>query len=134
MANQLYGLGREKFLTGDTAYDSDTIKVDLIDTDDYSVSIDTDEFYDDIASAAKVASATLGSKTTSLGVADAADTVLSSVTGDESEALVLWKDTTTPSTSALIAYIDSAIGLPVTPNGGDITITWDDGANKIFKL
>ncbi len=24
--------------------------------------------------------------------------------------------------------------LPVTPNGGNITVTWDTGANKIFKL
>lgn len=25
-------------------------------------------------------------------------------------------------------------GLPVTPNGGNITVTWDNGSNKIFKL
>lgn len=24
--------------------------------------------------------------------------------------------------------------LPITPNGGNITVTWDSGANKIFKL
>jgi hypothetical protein len=24
--------------------------------------------------------------------------------------------------------------LPVTPNGGDITIQWDNTTNKIFKL
>jgi hypothetical protein len=34
----------------------------------------------------------------------------------------------------LIAYIDTATGLPVTPGGGDIDITWDNGSNKIFKL
>lgn len=28
----------------------------------------------------------------------------------------------------------TASGLPVTPNGGNITITWDTGVNKIFKL
>jgi hypothetical protein len=28
----------------------------------------------------------------------------------------------------------TASGLPVTPNGGNIVITWDNGANKIFKL
>lgn len=33
-----------------------------------------------------------------------------------------------------IALIDSATGLPITANGGDITVTWDTGANKIFKL
>ena len=34
----------------------------------------------------------------------------------------------------LIAYIDTATGLDVTPNGSDITITWDSGASKIFSL
>jgi len=34
----------------------------------------------------------------------------------------------------LIAFFDSAIGMPVSGNGGDITIVWDTSANKIFKL
>jgi hypothetical protein len=37
-------------------------------------------------------------------------------------------------TNRLIAYIDTATGLPVTPNGANITAVWDNGANKIFKL
>ena len=56
------------------------------------------------------------------------------MTGDPSEALVIYKDTGTESTSPLIMYIDTATGLPVTPNGGDITVTWDNGTNKIFKV
>lgn len=28
----------------------------------------------------------------------------------------------------------SGSGLPVTPNGGNINITWDNGSNRIFKL
>ena len=57
-----------------------------------------------------------------------------SVTGASIEAIVLYKDTGTDSTSPLIAFIDTATGLPITPNGGDIIVTWDNGANKIFKL
>ena len=68
------------------------------------------------------------------GVADAADVTWSSVTGDECEAIVLYKHTGTESTSRLIAYIDSATGLPVTPNGGDIKVEWDNGSDKIFQL
>ena len=34
----------------------------------------------------------------------------------------------------LIAFFDSAIGMPVSGNGGDITIVWDTSANKIFKI
>ena len=56
------------------------------------------------------------------------------MTGDPSEALLIYKDTGTEATSPLIAYIDTATGLPVTPNGGNITVTWDNGTNKIFKL
>ena len=73
-------------------------------------------------------------KTTTLGVFDADNITFSSVSGDVSEALIIYRHTGTDSTSELIAYIDGATGLPVTPNGGDITITWDSGANKIFKI
>lgn len=136
MANALYGKGREGFLDGTIDWDTDTIKVVLIDVADYTVSIDVHDNLDDITTAAaKVAtSAALSSKTVALGVADAADVTLTAVTGDPCEALIIYQDTGTASTSRLIAYIDTATGLPVTPNGGDITIQWDSGTNKIFKL
>lgn len=134
MANTLYDPGRDAFLNGDIDYTNDTIKVYLIDTDDYSFSA-AHQYLSQVAAGSRVANATLAGKSTSAGVADASDTVLSSVSGDESEALILVKDTGNESTSPLIGYIDTAAaGLPVTPNGGDITITWDSGANKIFKL
>lgn len=133
MADAIYGLARKKFLDGDIDLLVDNIKVVLVDSAAYTVSIDVDEFFDDIASVIAT-SANLSSKTTTLGVFDAADVTFSSVSGAVSEALVVYKDTGTPATSPLIAYIDSATGLPVTPNGGDITVTWDAGANKIFKI
>jgi hypothetical protein len=135
MATALYGKGREGFLAGDIDWDTNTIKAVLVDAADYTVSIDVDDNLDDIPAGARVAtSAALGSKTVTLGVADAADISFTAVTGDVSEAIVLYKDTGTESTSRLIAYIDNATGLPVTPNGGDINVAWDNGANKIFKL
>jgi hypothetical protein len=135
MANSLYGKGREGFLDGSIDWDTDTIKVVLVDAADYTVSIDVDDNLDDVPAGARVAtSGALASKTVTLGVADAADFTFSAVTGDPSEALVIYKDTGTPSTSRLIAYIDTATGLPVTPNGGDINVVWDSGANRIFKL
>lgn len=135
MANALYDKGREKFLTGAISWSSDDIKVVLVDAADYTVSISTHEFLSDITSGGRVAtSGNLSSKTTTAGVADAADVTFSAVTGDVSEALVIYKDTGSAATSPLIAYIDTATGLPVTPNGGDITVAWDSGSNKIFKL
>ena len=133
MVNALYGKGREKFLSGDIAWDTDNIKVSLVDTGTYTVAIDTHEFYSDL-SGVVADSGNLASKTVALGVADAADVTFSSVTGSSAEALVIWKDTGVAATSPLIAYIDTATNLPVTPNGGDITVAWDSGSNKIFKL
>lgn len=135
MANALYGKGRQKFLDADIDWSADNIKCVLVDAADYTVSIDTHEFLSDVAGGARVAtSGNLASKTSTLGVADAADVTFTAVTGDQSEALVIYKDTGSAATSALIAYIDTATGLPVTPNGADITVTWDNGSNKIFKL
>jgi hypothetical protein len=35
---------------------------------------------------------------------------------------------------AVYEYARSGSVLPLTPNGSDITITWDNGANRMFKL
>ena len=56
------------------------------------------------------------------------------VSGSTINAIVIVKDTGTEATSPLIAYIDTATGLPITPNGGDIIVTWDNGINKIFRV
>jgi hypothetical protein len=134
MATALYDTGRKAFADGDIDLLSDTIKVTLIDTNDYTVNLTTHDFINDVAAGARVATATLANKTTTAGVFDADDTVLTAVIGDPSEALIIWKDTGNEATSQLIAYIDNYAGLTVTPNGEDINIAWDNGSNKIFKL
>jgi hypothetical protein len=135
MAPALYDKGREGFLDGSIDWDTDDIRVILVDAADYTVNLSTHDFLDDIPAGARVAvSSALTSKTVTAGVADAADVTFTSVTGDPCEAIVIYKHTGTESTSRLIAYIDTATGLPVTPNGGNITIAWDSGANRIFKL
>ena len=141
MANALYGLARQGFLLGTLSWTT-TLKVCLVDAADYTVSIDTNQYMNTntVATVAKVATVTLTGLTATLGVADAFDATFTTVSGDTSEALVIWKDgggggtSTNGTADILIAYIDSATGLPVIPNGGNITITWDNGANLIFKL
>jgi hypothetical protein len=145
MANALYGLGRQGFLDGTIDWDTDDIKLIVADDTDYTVSIDVDQYVnkDTIPDAARVTNGISGnfaSKTVALGVADAADITLTTVTGEEFECIVIGKDggdafaSQSGTNDLLIAYIDTATGLPCTPNGGDITIAWDAGANKIFKL
>ena len=135
MANALYDKGREGFLDGSIDWDTDTIKVALV-TAGYTPNLSTHQFYSDITPGSNVVGtpATLGSKTVAAGVADAADVTFSAVTGSAVTQLVIYKDTGTPTTSRLIALIDTGTGLPVTPNGGDIIIAWDSGSNRIFKL
>lgn len=135
MTNALYNKGREGFLDGSIDWDTNNIKAILVDTGAYTVNLSTHDNLDDVAAGARIAtSGNLASKTVTDGVADAADVTFSAVSGATVEAIILYKDTGVESTSRLIAYIDTGTGLPVTPNGGDITVQWDSGANKIFKL
>lgn len=133
MSNALYDAGRNAFLTGAINWTSDTIKV-VGCTSSYSPNLSTDTHLSDVPSGDRVATATLSSATASGGIADASDVTFSSVTGSAIAKLVVYKDTGTESTSTLIALIDTATGLPVTPNGGDIQVQWDNGSNKVFKL
>lgn len=144
-----------------------------------------------------------GSPTVTDGVADANDVTFTAVSGNSVEAVVIFQDTGTNSTSRMVAFIDgqhtvkcaktttgtsipvdpltaaipngtvlrfstnetatltalanagdrtitvssttvtveavapsvaTGSGLPVTPNGGNIIVSWDNGANRIFKL
>lgn len=135
MTNALFDKGREGFLDGNIDWDTNTIKLIFVDHADDTPVIATDDNLDDIASAARVAtSGAFASKTVTDGVADAADVTVTAVTGDPFESIVIFKDTGTESTSRLIAFIDTATGLPLTPNGGDVTVAWDNGSNRIFKL
>jgi len=135
MANAMYGKGREGFANAAVNWLSDDIRCILIDAADYTLSIDTHDFLDDIPAGARVAvSGNLANKTNVLGVLDADDVTFTSVTGDPSEMLVIYKHTGVEATSRLLVSFDTAVGLPVTPNGGNITITFDSGVNKIFKL
>ena len=145
MASALYGKGRQGFLNGTIDWDTDNIKILLIDSTDYTVNIDVDQYCnkDTIPDAARVTnglSGNLASKTVALGVANAADITLSTGSGEEWEAIVVFKDgggggvSQSGTDDLLIAYIDTATGLPITPNGGDIQIQWAGTANRIFKL
>lgn len=113
--------------------DADTIKAMFVDHADDTPGV-TDDFIDDIVSAARVPAIgscpTLGTKTigtVAVGVFDAADTVFTALSGDQSESLILFKDSGSEATSNLICRWDTATGLPLTPNGADVTVQWAAG-------
>jgi hypothetical protein len=135
MANSLYTKAKEGLINGSIDLDSDDIRVVLVDGADYTPNLSTHEFLSDIPSAARVAvSGALLNKSVTDGVFDADDIIIESVTGDQFEYLVLYKHTGSDATARLIMLIDSATGLPCTPNGSDITVSWDNGDDKIFRL
>jgi hypothetical protein len=134
MANQAYGKGRENILDGSVDLLTDNLKCVLVDTAAYTISVDVDEFLSDIPAGARIAtSGNLANKTVTLGVFDADDIAVLTVAGASVEAIVIYRDTGVAATSQLLIYLDTGVGLPFTPNGGNVVLQWDSGANKIFN-
>jgi hypothetical protein len=139
----LYDFGRQGFLDGSIDYDTAVIKVSLVRGYTFNVA---NQYVSDVTGAGGTLVATtssgLASKTVNAGVADAADVTFTAVAaGAAIPALIIYQSSTVTggadvaaTSQRLIAYIDTATGLPVTPNGQNITVTWDNGSNRIFKL
>lgn len=102
------------------------------------IKIDTDEFLSDLPAGARVAVSTaLAGKTITNGVFNATNHTVLSVSGDTVEAVVLYKHTGVEGTSNLINFQDTtpgSVAIAQTPDGGNVLLTWDTGANKIFRL
>ena len=133
MANALYSKAKEAFLNGSINMVANTVSIALVDTCVYTYSA-THQFRSEVSNSAVISSTTLANKTITNGVFDADDATFSSVTGANCEALLIFQDTGIQGTSRLIAYIDSATGLPILPNGGDISVAFSSGSSKIFAL
>lgn len=126
MANSHYNSFKEGLLNKLLDMDTDVIKATLIDGDDYSFSAAHSDYgtgTPDVPAAAKVAeSGALPTPTITSGVFDTENFTWSSVTGDESENIILWDDTL--ANDQLCTFYDTGMtGMPVTPNGGDINVT-----------
>lgn len=130
MASAVYPKALESFLTANPAIDvdTDTIKVAAVDlTADYTYS-SAHQYKSSVTSYSGSTDATLASVTGTSGTMDAADlapafAALAQSTTKTVGALVVYKDTGSGATSPLIAYIELASA--ITPNGGDINITWN---------
>ncbi len=109
------------------------IRVILVDLADYTYAA-THEFLSDVPSAARVSvtDALTGRSVSDTGLFDAADSVFTAATGDPSEAMILYLHTGTEATSRLMLYLDTSPGLPMTPTGVDLTLTWS--ASGIAQL
>lgn len=105
---------------------TDNTRIGLRDEGTTAINLTTQVDLADIVTAIVAESANLGTPTVGVvaaGVFDHDNVTFTAVSGASVESLDYWKETGTDSTSPLIMNIDSATGLPVTPNGGDITYT-----------
>ena len=136
MANAIYSKYKEACMKGGANIDLDTgtVKAALVDTGTYTFS-DAHEFLSSltgvVGTAQAIATTTVG--TVAAAVFDGDNVTYTAVSGASAEAIVIYVDTGVAGTSRLVAYLDTGVtGLPVTPNSGDISITWS--ASGIFKL
>ena len=124
MANAVYDLYKQELMKGtannllNSAEGVTGVYCALVDTGVYTFS-QAHQFYSSLAGVVGTDQEIL-TKTQVTGVFDGTDLTYTAVTG---------ANTTWP----LIAFIDTGVtGLPVTPTGGNIVITWS--ASGIFKI
>jgi len=146
VASVLFDPGREGFLKGEIDWDTGVMKACLVRGYTFSAA---HKFVSDVTGAggtligsSGTTPVTIASPTVTNGVADGADVVLTAVTaGAACPAILIFQASAVTggadvaaTLQRLVCYIDTATGLPVTPNGQNITLTWDNGSSKIFKL
>lgn len=142
MANAVYPKAKEGFLDGSIDLDTAVIKVALVRGYTYSSS---HSVVSDVTGAGATLHATssgLASKAVTNGVFDAADiTFTTPSTNTNDHSLLVFQSSAVgggadvaASSQRVIAWIDTGTGIPIKPAGGDITVVWDNGANKIFSL
>lgn len=125
MANAVYPKYKEAVIQASANSSlTGTVKVALVDTGTYTYSA-SHEFYSSVSGVVGTPQ-TLANKTYTNGVLDADNVTYTAVSGATVEALVIYIDTGVAGTSRLVAFIDTGYtGLPATPGGGDITVTWN---------
>lgn len=141
MANAVFPKAKEGFLDGSIDLDTASIKVALVRGYTYNAA---HEFVSDVTGTGTV-HATSGALTNidvSDGVFDADNVTFTTPATDSNQhSLLVFQSSTVgggsdvaSSSQRVIAWIDTGTGVPIVPAGGDITVQWDDGANKIFSL
>lgn len=138
MANAIYDLYKQELMKGtsnnllNSAEGATGVFCALVDTGTYTFS-QAHQFFSSLSGIVGTDQEIL-TKTQTTGTFDGTDLTYTAVSGASVEALVLYRKNAGANTTwPLIAYIDTGVtGLPVTPNGGNITVTWN--ASGIFKL
>lgn len=138
MANAIYPLFKQALEQSasnsnlDTNTSTDGVYCALVDTGTYTYNA-SHQFYSSL-SGIQGTDQRITTPTVVNGLFDGDDVTFTAVSGVSVEALVLYRKNSGANTTwRLVAYIDTGVtGLPVTPNGGNIGITWN--ASGIMQL
>jgi len=130
MANGMYTAGITGIMNGSIDLDSNTINAVLVNTANYTVNLSSHTVLADVPASARKGTRTLTGKTVSGGVFDASDLSINGVNADDVNAIIIYKESST----ALIAYIDTGFSATGALANNTVTITWNAGTNKIFKI
>lgn len=138
MANGLYKSYKDQLWDGAFDLLATALDVSLIDAGTVDPDVQTHDFYDDLVTAEVATFADLAGKaivdTTNIIAFDATDVTFTSVTGATVEDFSIFEDDATDATSSLLVNFDTATGLPLTPNGADVTLQFDSGSNRIMAF
>lgn len=140
MADTWYDEGRNGILGNGTHaqpdLDTNDIRIGLRDEGTTAVNVATQVDLADVSSAHVAVSDALAGKTVGtvgVGVFDHTDETISAVSGATVESLDYYDfATATAATSPLLWNIDGWTGLPLTPNGGDVTLS--PAAGGVYTL
>ncbi len=138
MANAVYVKYKQSVLTeadANNGLDGTTTAapyVALVDTGTYTFS-SSHQFYSSLSGIVGTDQA-ITTPTVTNGTFDGDDVTFTSVSGASVEALVIYRHNSGANTTwRLVLFEDTSVtGLPVTPNGGNIVVTWN--ASGIFTI
>lgn len=142
MASQMFSKAREGFAIGEVDWDTAVIKAALVRGYTFD---DTDKFVSDVIGGGGTIHGTpvaLASKTATNGILDADDVTFTTPAANANDHYILLYQSSAVGGGAdvaagsqrVVAWIDTATGLPIQPNGSNVTLAWDSGTNKIAHL
>lgn len=139
MVNSLYTPFRELLLSGGIDMRAAPLRVTAVNIDGpsgYTFNINHVTMTS-VPAGSRVVTVPLTGITVTDGVFDANDVTLGSVQalagGEDIDAYLIHVDVSVGG-GVLVAYLDTGTNLNVVPNGGNITLEWDNGANRIFRI